>query len=423
MLKIIFKNLWNRRRRNAWIAIELVLVTIISWVILDPAIVSISDSMQPLGYDADRIALFFFSKRGDCEPDSLTSEREFRAVLSKIRSMEEVAALTPVDPWGLPENQSISINEYCSKSDTAGTNTMEVSYWTGFDYFKTLGIEAASPATDIDAISSHLGRTERVISESLARRLFPDGSEPVGQKLKGYKDSLTVVGVVNDIRWQSWLRRSRCTFWNFNPALKFPLHEWVVAARLRDGENPDDFVSLCKSRLRHINTDNYSCTKATSYTDFISSTEEDAGISTERNKLFILASFFLINLVLGVVGSVYLSVQRRIGEIGIHRSYGATRRNIMTMLLGETAILTVLSFLAGDLLYLQYALSKGLSGGHDNNCIFEAGNLWNEVFETHFLLVSVIILAVLLICTLAGSYLPARSASRVNPVDSMRSNN
>ena len=36
MFKLIWKNLWARRRKNGWLLAELILVSIISWVVLDP---------------------------------------------------------------------------------------------------------------------------------------------------------------------------------------------------------------------------------------------------------------------------------------------------------------------------------------------------------------------------------------------------
>ena len=55
MLKLILHTLWARRRRNGWLLAELILVTVISWAIFDPVIVSLHDRRLPLGYDAERI--------------------------------------------------------------------------------------------------------------------------------------------------------------------------------------------------------------------------------------------------------------------------------------------------------------------------------------------------------------------------------
>ena len=52
MFKLIWKNLWARRRKNGWLLAELILVSIISWVVLDPVIVVTHDRNIPLGYYA-----------------------------------------------------------------------------------------------------------------------------------------------------------------------------------------------------------------------------------------------------------------------------------------------------------------------------------------------------------------------------------
>ena len=49
MLKLILKNLWARRRRNVWLLAELILVSIVTWIILDPVIVTTYDRSIPLG--------------------------------------------------------------------------------------------------------------------------------------------------------------------------------------------------------------------------------------------------------------------------------------------------------------------------------------------------------------------------------------
>ena len=61
MLKLILHTLWARRRRNGWLLAELILVSVISWAIFDPVIVSLHDRNLPLGYDAESLS-------GNCRP-------------------------------------------------------------------------------------------------------------------------------------------------------------------------------------------------------------------------------------------------------------------------------------------------------------------------------------------------------------------
>lgn len=55
MFKLIIKNLWSRRRRNAALLVELVIITLVAWISLDTVIVNTYVRNMPLGYDMERI--------------------------------------------------------------------------------------------------------------------------------------------------------------------------------------------------------------------------------------------------------------------------------------------------------------------------------------------------------------------------------
>ena len=57
MFKLIIKNIWSRRKRNAWLLAELIVVAIIAWAVLDPVVVSLHMQRQPRGYDSDRLLI------------------------------------------------------------------------------------------------------------------------------------------------------------------------------------------------------------------------------------------------------------------------------------------------------------------------------------------------------------------------------
>ena len=57
MLKLILKNLWARRVRNAWLLAELILVTVLTWYITDPLFVLSYNQTLPLGYEPDGLLI------------------------------------------------------------------------------------------------------------------------------------------------------------------------------------------------------------------------------------------------------------------------------------------------------------------------------------------------------------------------------
>ena len=118
-----------------------------------------------------------------------------------------------------------------------------------------------------------------------------------------------------------------------------------------------------------------------------------------RNLL--VAVFFLVNLCLGVVGTFWLQTRTRREEVGVMLSFGATPGRIVRLLLGEGAVLTTLGTLVGCFIYLQYAISEGLSRGVS---YYEGlpPEYWTDFFWAHFLIVSLFVYAILLVVVSTG---------------------
>lgn len=103
MWKMIIKNLWNRRQRNVWLLAELILVSVVTWVILDPVIVLLHDNTLPLGYDADRLCLVEIagldnnsSKYDATATDSVSISRDYFRLLERTKEWPEVEEVAPI---------------------------------------------------------------------------------------------------------------------------------------------------------------------------------------------------------------------------------------------------------------------------------------------------------------------------------------
>ena len=430
MLKLIFKNLWNRRRKYAWLFIELILVTALSWYIIDPAAVSIADAAMDLGYDADRLAVVeinTLNKKSasfsEAEADSTAQTANFERLMYKIRhydGVERAAAIPYMSELNAP---SISLNQYRTKNpaDSIVKSANVLTFWPGQEYLETIGLKSmpGSPDTEELSATAHRPKKEVIITESFARMFWPDG-KGTGKYFYDDEDSIKVVGVVSDFRYQNF-NRTNCAVFVFWNRLRHPVQKFNVIVRLKPGTDPDSWArEFAANARRNINTGNYYVCSATPQLDIIAETESMYGISTERNTNLLLAVFFLVILVLGVIGSFYLQTRRRVTEMGVHRSFGASRRNIIAILMGEGFALTTVSFIIGDLLYLQYALKYGLDTGFGNNIMYNIINNWVTNFNEHFAIISAVVYVILMACVAIWVYLPARSVSRINPVDALR---
>lgn len=435
MFKIILKNLWNRRGRYAWLFIELIIVTCLSWFIVDKAVVNIVERSLPLGYDADRLAIVAIHSLAEESPrfnkeadDSLARVADMQRVITKIRSYNGIEDLSVnyIDDHINANMLAINQLKTYTPRDTLSKGVLTMSFNPSDPFFKVYGMVTAPYSPSVDELCSRsYGERDIIVTRSYAERFWPDG-DAVGKQFKNYWDWLgdtvyyNVVGVVEDVRYKSVLRAADFAMMPGSP-LSPDSKSFEAIVRLKPGISPDDFSREFTSwAAKNLNTGNYYCKSVTAYPQLIADAERDSGVTAEYMLMIVLAAFFLINLVLGVTASFYLQTRRRIEEMGVHRSMGARRSHIVTMLMGEGAVLATVAVIVGIAIFLQYALKYGIAAGNNLNNYFPPINHWMDNFGQHFTLISVIVYLIILACTLIGTYLPARKVSRIEPVDALR---
>lgn len=433
-MKLILKNLWNRRGRYAWLFIELIVVTAIAWYVLDKAAVSIADTKLPVGYDVDRLALVSVrtlpeaAKGYVADLDSAQKAENFDTFMDKLRRYEGVERISPQYAGNFLNNGSISINHYDSgqPSDTLVKHGFEVQFSGGTEFFETYGIKSVEgPSAEELSAYNYVPRRNMVITEEYARRYWPEG--PIVGRSFRYKSRegdtvyINIVGVVNNVRYQTGFRTNALTFGTWNTVLNKDDEEYDVIVRLKPGVDPRDFAPrFADWAAKNMTVGNLYVKSVTPYSEQIFEAEYDRGIPAERNMYIALAAFFLINLILGVIGSFFLQTRRRIAEMGVHRSFGATRGQIVRMLMGEGIILATVAFIIGDFIMLHVLLKYGMATGQAMNNYFDPIDNWVSNTWQHFALVSAIVYACILFCVVVGTFIPAWRASRVNPVDALR---
>lgn len=428
MIKLIFKNLWARRRRNIWILIELVLITIVSWVVLDPAIVSgYYFSLDP-GYDIDRIVRFDLaelpkSSNGYDPAGEETRIDDIGRLLDKLRADPNVEYATYFGP-SIYESGSMNVSSF-PDMNTDGCYTV-VNFYPGTDFFKTLGIKGLDGKVFEEPPVS--GK-DIIISRSVADVMHP-GINPVGHYLnekdtvetKWDRDKL-IVGVTDETIYRSYMGRSPIVY-KYSKLSKLNSAYGVgLMARLKPGMTPEKFITLHGEEvLSKLKSGNVYALSPHSLTEI-----RDIQASDTRNTYIItvsLAVFFFVNLCLGITGTFYLQTRKRSRDTGIMRSFGATPRYVFTEIMCEGWIMTTLAWVIGCGLYYLYAKDNGLYEattfwGHSDT-IISVLPMWTDFFTTHFCVVSAIIYVALILTVSAGIYFPARRISRANPVDALK---
>jgi putative ABC transport system permease protein len=253
-----------------------------------------------------------------------------------------------------------------------------------------------------------------VISEALANTAFP-GQDAIGKRIACCEpgpdgkspDFKMVVGVVGDVRSRGPAEAPTPEF--YLPAAQVPAAAWDWVQRTmyisaRTGMEPAAAVAPIRSLVADA---------APGVPLFnIRTMEQRLGdsLATARFNTLLLTLLGIIGLVLaavGIYGVIAYFVSRRTQEIGVRMALGATRRDVVLMILRETARPVSIGIIVG--VVASAALSDVLS-----TQLFEVSRADPLTFMTVALVLGIV--------AVAASLGPARRAARVEPTKALHTN-
>jgi len=267
------------------------------------------------------------------------------------------------------------------------------------DYFRTLGIPLVRGRvfTTADRDQDH---PVVVVNQTLARRRFA-GEDPVGQRVSfdGGKQWATIVGVVGDTKQQD---------------LTTPVMEEVIGAFAETGFNdlrvfvrsqaaPASISRQIRDAVRELDAEQ---PITEMYPLAEQRTQALAPHRLVATLLGLFAGLALIITASGLIGVVAYSVSQRTREIGVRLALGAAPGKVLRMVLGQGMALVV----GGLGLGVAVALALGQLG---RSLLFGVGPLDPLTY--------VGVAFLLLVISLAACALPARQATRVDPMLALRS--
>jgi predicted permease len=267
-------------------------------------------------------------------------------------------------------------------------------------YFSTIGTPLLA-GRDINASDTVDSQTVAVVSESFARRFFPD-QDPIGRSFAIGLAARTIVGVVGDIKIRGLERETEPQV--YMPAAQqtmlffFAPKDLVIRASVPPASLAPAVRAIIAETVPGLPV------TAVQTMDQLIATETAPRVAQLR----VLGGFAAIAVLLaaiGIHGLLAFTVTSRLREIGVRIALGATARDIMWMVLGRSALLAVAGVIVG--VVLAYAAGRSMQA-----LLFgvEPGN--PAVFGTAA--------ALAVIMTLAGSLLPTRRAMRIDPIAATR---
>jgi predicted permease len=237
-----------------------------------------------------------------------------------------------------------------------------------------------------------------IINETMERRYWPHGGG-LGQRLKLTDNWLEIVGIARDVKNRSLSESPR-------PLLYLPLFQdyrsnMILVART--SMNPEQAFHSVQTVVSSLDT---------GIPMFDAKTfEQHIGVSLflQRMAATLLSIFGLLALSLaavGLYGVMAYSVSQRTRELGIRISIGARRGDVLRLVLGQTLVLAAIGIAGG--LVAAIAVTR-----------FAANLLYgiSPADPATFTLIA----GLLLLVSLAAGFVPARRATRIDPMIALRS--
>jgi predicted permease len=267
------------------------------------------------------------------------------------------------------------------------------------EYFAALGIplRRGRVFTDDDRLG---GDPVVVIDENLARRYWP-GQDPVGRRVRRGDSGpwMTIVGVVGHVMHSSLVGETDKGTCYLSMYQRPMAGTWLVA-RLRPGaaESPAIISAAVRAADPTLPTQ-----RAGTLGERV-----DASLAPRRFVVRVLMFFSAVAVLmaaLGLYGVISYSVAQRTQEIGIRMAIGADRRSVLGLVLFQGMGLAAVGVAAGGL--LAAACGRMLTAQ-----LYEVSPLDPLTFAG--------VIVVLMATAAAATWLPARSASRIDPLRALR---
>ncbi len=270
---------------------------------------------------------------------------------------------------------------------------MDIDYdIVGPNYFSTMGIPVLSGRgfRDQDKPGAPL---VCVVNKTMAQRFWP-GESPLGHRLSNWGQTLTVVGVVKDIKYHS-MNESPEAFMYF-PFFQQP---WTDAnVLIKTGGDPWALLGPVRAQVHAVDP-----SVPILATDTVANLFHVSlfAYRTAADVALVVALLGLALAAVGLYGVVSYSAAQRTHEIGIRMALGAGRKDVLTLVVSQGFKLTVIGVGIG--LVGALALTRFLSS-------LLYGVKPTDPFT--FVAVSLALISVALL----ASYLPARRAAKVDPI-------
>lgn len=420
MSRKLFRQTANEWRTNFWLALELLLVSVIVWYIADYIYAFAATRMEPTGFDAEHVYQLSFRT---------VSPESARFIDYGEEAREQNAANLRNLVKALSQRPGVEAVSLSNGAEAYSQNYMGCGLWNDYDtlqigvmqrlctpeHLRVMKYQPADPSVSIQNLEEALARNEIIItsfdSKILERSMGQvtiegtTSDQIIGRNFHINRDSATnyrIAGALVPVKRTSIEMGAPISmFIGIDENTDQILGAEVINVRVSPEADRDFIKNFNADRERLYTFGNTYISDIKSYDDIRKAADHHDTV--EMRKYAACMVFMLVSVFLGLLGTFWFRTQQRIGEIAIRKVSGATNSSVFRRLISEGMILLIIVTPLAvffDWILTKYEFNQYYYG------FFSAGRFIFTVVAT-FLLMTLMIVG--------GIWFPASRAMKVDP--------
>jgi len=327
----------------------------------------------------------------------------YHDLVARVESLPGVRSASAVIPLPL-SGDAFSISFETEGRPMAKGNQPSADFFAiGDSYFRTLGVSILK-GRDFNERDNKQAPGVIIVNQAFARKFFPD-EDPVGKRIKPGIATDTdepamreIVGMVSDVRNRNLSSELRPGY--FVPAAQIPFNQMTMIVRTTS--DPHSLITAVQNEVHSIDKE-LPVFNVKTMDEYIAATV--AAPRFNATLLVIFAAVALVLTIVGLYGVMSYSVAQRTNEIGIRMALGAQTRDVLRLIVSQGFKLVLLG------------LAIGLAGAFALMRII-ASLLFGVTTKDPLTFAAVAV--VLAFVALLACYIPARRATRLDPLRALR---
>ncbi len=356
MIKHIFKTIWNERKINAWILLELVVVFCILWFCMDYMSFTLKGLLEPKGFDINHTYRINISMKDEGRKILSSSDAEAKEQITediwtiydrieKYPAIEAISFSNQAYPYtGSYSSTSMNVDSvnfgFRIKSVTPGF----------FDVFKIKLIHGTAFNWE------NIATDNPVIISANNDNLFADKNPEKVELIGAEESARKVIGVAE--------RNKRIDYEPYEPIMYSPIKRWSqsiagyreLCIRVKPEADKNFRERFAEDMRSQLQLGYYYL----SGIEPISKAKEEylgwSGYGDNFKSIYSITIFLVINIFLGVIGTFWFRIQSRRSEIGLRLALGASKANVKKMFIAETFMLLFLASIIASIVCVNIAI-------------------------------------------------------------------